>query len=160
MPDQSMTVLWLLAGGLVVVSAALGGLVVVFVQLRREMAHRNGAARKTSSKNLAEPAGAYAPDVMTKDRIAAVFRDEWAVFQAVYRADLARILAETRSADAASTMPERQGGFDRLDRAIALARAGRDANVIMRECELDLADAEALVRFHGPERAAGGSSQR
>lgn len=159
MPDQSMTVLWLLAGGLVVVSAALGGLAVAFVQLRREMARRNGAVRKKTPRDPAEPSGAYPTDALTKDAIAAVLREEWAAFQALYRADLARMLTETRSGDAPNAMPQSQAGLDRLDHAIALARAGHDADVIMRECELDLADAEALVRFHGPDRPAGASSQ-
>lgn len=164
MPDQSMTVFWLLAGGLVVVSAALGKLAVAYVRLRREMARRDGPNRRTIPKISSPPSGGSAAETLTRDAIAAVFRAEFSAFQAAYRAEIELIRAEIRTGDALNAVPEAvqvpQSAQDRLDHAIALARAGAQADAIMRECDLDQADAEALVRFHGPRRAAEKSPQR
>lgn len=164
MPDQSMTVLWLLAGGLVVVSAALGKLALAYLRLRREMVRRDGPNRRTIPKISSPASGGSAGETLTRDAIAAVFRAEFSAFQAAYRAEIDQIRAEIRTSDAPEAVPEalqvQPAGRDRLDHAIALARAGAQADAIMRECELDQADAEALVRFHGPRRAAEKSPQR
>lgn len=160
MPDQFMIALWLLAGGLVVVSIALGALGIAYVQLRREMARRDGAGRKPALKRADEAFSPTVTGALGNNGIAAIFRDEWAVFQAGYRDDFARILAEIRSGHVPVATSGLQSGLDRLDQAITLARAGHNADFIMRACEIDAVDAEALVRFHGPDRTAGPSSER
>ncbi len=59
MPDQSMTVLWLLAGGLVVVSMALGVVGTAYVKLRRSLSRTAATdpkgARRTAIGALAVP---------------------------------------------------------------------------------------------------------
>jgi hypothetical protein len=154
MPDQFMTVVWLLAGGLVVVLIALGAVGAAFLRLRRD-----SAAGNTTAIHAPKPSGHVAPGAISKDDIRAVLREELAAFQAVYRADLAQIVAGKPGIDAPAVLPEMQGGLDRLDHAIALARAGHDADFIGRTCDFDPADAEALVRFNGPGRALAASSQ-
>jgi hypothetical protein len=162
MPDQSMTVLWLLAGGLVVVSMALGVVGTAYVQLRRSLSRNAATDPKGARRTAIGALAAHSGPAMTKTDVTAALREEWGVFQAVYRADLAQILAEIRGEPTLTAQPGATppGGIDRLDQAIALARAGHGADVIVRACALDPADAEALVRFHGPDRAAGLSAGR
>lgn len=159
MPDQSMFVFWLLSGGLVVVSAALGALAIACLRLRRDLAERDGALRRVGAERLARPAAGGAGAGLTKQEIATMLREEWAAFQAVYRADLARMQGETGTPDAAGLPHSSKSSADRLDQAIALAKAGQKGDFIARACGLAPADAEALVRFHGPERSAAASAQ-
>ena len=157
MPDLPMTMFWLLAGGLVAVSVALGAVGTAYLRLRRSLSRDAATDQKGARKTASGAIAAASAPAMTKTDASAALREEWRAFQAMYRADLARILSDIRgeptpAAEPGSTPP---GGIDRLDQAIALARAGQGADVIMRACALDRADAEVLVRFHEPDRVAG-----
>jgi hypothetical protein len=154
MPDHLMIFVWLLLGGLIAVSIALGAVGTAFLRLRKE-----GAAGKTMTLSAPKPSGDVAHGAISNDDIVAIMREEFEAFQALYRADLAKFFAGKPDVDAPAVIPEPQGGIDRLDHAIALAQAGHDADFIGRACDLDPADAEALVRFNGPGRAFAASSQ-
>jgi hypothetical protein len=150
---------WLLVGGLVLVSIALGAVGGAFISLRRDLAQRENAPRKSTLERVAKLSGTNTNSATPKTEIATLLREELAAFQAVYRADLAQMRAEIRSTDAQTASFTPKNGLDRLDHAIALARAGHKGEFIARTCDLDPADAEALVRFHGPERALALSLQ-
>lgn len=154
MPDQSIAAFWLLLSGLVAVSIALGVVGTALFRLRSD-----SAARIILSRNAAVRPGDGAADALSKDDIIAILRDELLVFQAVYRADLAKVLAEKHMGDAPAVTTCLQNGVERLDHAIALARAGHNVENIVQACDLDPADAAALVRFNGPQRAFVPSSQ-
>lgn len=159
MPDQSLFLFWLLAGGLVAVSSTLGVMATAYVRLRRDLAQRDAAPRKAPPERVARLSGNIGNSAVSKDDIATLMREELALFQAAYRADFAKALAEIQSSDAPTALFTPKNGIDRLDHAIALARAGQKVDFIARVCDLDPADAAALVRFHGPERTLAASSQ-
>lgn len=179
MPDHSLTLLWLLTGGLVVVFVGLTVVGLLLMWLRRDLLRSakmavpgmaavpgegiRGAitekdiaavfsATKIAAQSPSAPFGTAAGPAISGEDIAAALAEELAAFQAVYRADLAKILAEIRGADAPRATPAERDGRNRLDDAIALAKAGHDSDTLTRLCDLERADAEALVRFHGPER--------
>ena len=158
MTDQSMFSLWLLVGGLSGVWIGLFAVGVAVLRLRRDLSRKYIAALKAAPDRAAWAPGAPVGGAASKEDIIAALRDELSAFQADYRSDLALALAESRRPEVAPAPPAPRTGLDRLDHAISLAKAGHKADFIMRSCDLDVADAKALVRFHGPLRAVGGSS--
>lgn len=153
MPDQIPSLLWLPLGGLVAVALVA---VAVF-KLRRPMSdqmHKRQLTKTAPVLSSVNPVSVAATSTPKSEDVVEMLRAELAAFRAVYQADLSQVLAEQRAQMAAPrpTMP--QDAQDLLEKAIELARMGHDAASISGSCDLDPADAAALVRFHGPNRVA------
>ncbi|WP_439138077.1 hypothetical protein [Roseicyclus sp.] len=159
MPDQTIFFLWLPLGGLVAVAIALAALLIAFSRLRRELAQRDHAAKKAAALGAAKPITVSQTPSLTREDIVAIMQSEMAAFQAALRADLVQMRADMRGYAGASGAAKPQDAGGRVDQAIDLARAGHDAAFIARTCDLDMADAAALVRFNGPGRVAARSPQ-
>jgi hypothetical protein len=154
MIDQTMTLFWLPLGGLVAVATVLVALWLAVSRLRGELAQRDHAARK-----VARPGEIAKAQGLTREEIMAIIQTEMAAHHAALRADLAQILVDNGRNLGPKGAELAQDTGDLVDRAIVLARAGHDAGFIAGACALDLADATALVRFHGPGRGAARSPQ-
>lgn len=154
MIDQPMTLFWLPLGGLVAVAMALAALWLAVSRLRGELVQRDHAARK-----LAKPGAVPKAQSLTREEILAIIQTEMAAHHAALRADLVQILVDNGRNLGPKGAELAQDTGDLVDRAIVLARAGHDAGFIAGACALDMADATALVRFHGPGRGAARSPQ-
>lgn len=159
MPDQIPSLLWLPLGGLVAVVLFAAAVVMSRRRLRQDQRPKPRATKTAPVLGGFKPVTVAAAPTPTSEDMVEMLRAELAAFRAIYRADLAQALAELRvqSAAARPTMP--QDVQDRLEQAIELARIGHDAAAISSSCDLDPADAAALVRFHGPSRTAEISRQ-
>lgn len=157
MPDHISDFLWLPLGGLIAVLM----LAIVFTRkhLRHNQSPRHAAAKKVAVLSAVKPLPMREHSSQKAEDLAAILRAELAAFQAAYRADLKQFRADMRAQDQPLRMVMTHDAHDRLEQAIDLARTGQDAAAISTACDLNLSDAAALVRYHGPHRAAAGSSQ-
>lgn len=159
MPDQIPDLLWLPLGGLVAVVLLALALIMSRHQLRQKQAVEPRAPRTPPVLGGVKPVTAAVSPASKSEDVVEMLRAELAEFRAAYRADLAQVLAELRDQTATSRPAMPQDAQGRLEQAIELARVGQDAASISSRCDLDLADAAALVRFHGPGRGIAASTQ-
>lgn len=159
MSDQIPYILWLPLGGLVSVAIAAVAFVITRKRHRRARRPKDQTARRMAVLSAVKPLTARKDTSLASEDIIAALREELAAFQASYRADLAQMRVELRGKDAPNHPSIPRDAQDRLEQAIDLARVGYDAAAISGTCDLDLADAAALVRFHGPSRVAAQSTQ-
>lgn len=154
MIDQPMTLFWLPLGGLVAVTLALAALWLAVLRLRRELAQRHHAALKAANLGAMPKAQS-----LTREEILAIIQTEMAAHHAALRADLAQILVDNGRNLGPKGAAIGQDTGELVEQAIDLARAGHDAAFIAGACRLDMGDAAALVRFHGPVRGPARSPQ-
>lgn len=154
MSDPSITLLWLLSGGLFVICAGLGFSLFALSRVLRKVSELSDKLAELAqlSANHSERLAQLppAPDLAALGNL---LRDEWQAFQAIYRSDLATSLAEARLAEMQVGQDVSRTTEDSLERAIVMAQAGRPAKAIVAECGIGLVDAETLVHFHQPRRS-------
>lgn len=157
MSDFSTLLPWLLLGGLFVVCGGLGVALYALWGVARKLAEHsdklNALARSGANHSERLAKLSPAPDLHA---IGELLRDEWQVFQAIYRADLATTLSEVKLSEAKAPVKMAPPADDSLERAIGMARAGRSVQMIMAECGIGRIDAEALVHFHKPQQSLAG----
>lgn len=159
MPDQILIFLWLPLGGIIVVSLLAVALIMSRRQLRQKQAVEPQSPKTAAVLDAVKPVSVTANPAPKPEDVVEMLRAELTAFRVAYQADLSQVLTEMRDKTATSrpAMPQEVQG--RLDLAIELARVGQDAASISSRCDLDLADAAALVRFHGPSRGAAALRQ-
>lgn len=149
MPVQIPDFLWLPLGGLVTVVLLALALIMSRRQSRQKQAFEPRAPKTPPVLAGVKPVTAAVSPASKSEDVVEMLRAELAEFRVAYRADLAQVLAELREQTTTSRPATPQDAQGRLEQAIELARVGHDAALISSRCDLDLADAAALVRFHG-----------
>lgn len=159
MSDQIPNFLWLPLGGLVVVALLAVALIMSRRQLRQKQAVEPRSPKTAAVLGAVKPVSVAATPTPKPEDVVEMLRAELTAFRAAHQADLSQVLAELRDLAVTSRPAMPQDLQGRLDLAIELARVGQDAASISSRCDLDPADAAALVRFHGPSRLAAALRQ-